>query len=797
MNIPMSWIAEYADIGKVDLNDYMHRLTMIGQKVEGAELVGERIDKIVVGKILTKEKHPNADKLWITTVDVGTGKPLQIVTAAQNIFEGALIPVALSGAVLADGTQIHDGELRGVPSQGMMCSVEELGFTNHDFPEAPEDGIYIISDASAALGSDICALLDIRQEVVEYEITSNRPDCFSVVGIAREAAAAYGAELKMPETKPAEAAGGNAADMIQIEIKNPTLCPRYAARLVKNAKIEPSPQWMRRRLTSAGVRPINNIVDITNYVMLELGQPMHAFDLSEVAGGIVVKNAADGEKFTTLDGVERTLDSSMLVIADHEKSLAVAGVMGGENSKITGGAGAILFESANFDGTNIRVTAKKLGMRTDASSKYEKGIDPNLVELAVDRAAFLVELLGAGEVVRGIADCYPNKREAWTIDFDWERINKIIGIQLSQEEMVRLIRPFDIVIENGKAIIPTNRPDLEGIADLAEEVARAYGYDKIEPKMLEGAPTVGRKTTEQELLDKIKATMISCGFYEALTYSFESPKVFDKLRVPQESPLRKTIDILNPLGESYSVMRTTAVNSMLESLATNYKKRNPAASLFEAANIYLADSVPIQELPEERQVLIGGMYGGETDFYAAKGCIETLLDTLAIRRREFRPKSDIAWLHPGRSAEVSVGGQAIGFVGEAHPAVLEQYGIGKKAYLFELELAPLISNASVVHVFQELPKYPAVQRDIALVVSDAVLVLDMEESIRENGGELLTSIELFDIYKSEQLGDGLKSVAFALSFRSPERTLSDAEVSPLMDAIVRGLEKDTGAKLRS
>lgn len=804
MNIPMSWLTEYAPIGDYDINDFVSRLTMIGQKVETVDNVSGALEKIVVGKVLSIEKHPNAEKLYVAEVDTGAGV-VKIATGAENVKKGDFVPVALDGAVLAGGKKITKTDMRGVVSEGMLCSIEELGFTRHDFPDAPEHGIYVLNGDNLTPGTDVCELLELRQEVVEYEITSNRPDCVSVLGIAREAAAAYGVPLKNPDLSVKETAGGNAADMVSIEIADETLCPRYVARIIKNVKVADSPQWLRRRLTSAGVRPINNIVDITNYVMLEMGQPMHAFDLSSVAGGIVVRRAKDGEPFTTLDGAQRKLDNSMLVIADHEKAIGIAGVMGGENSKITlteGGreaTGAVLLESANFNGTSIRLTSKKLGLRTDASSRFEKGLDPNLAELAADRAANLIELLGAGEVVRGKADCFP-KSEKYTqkreIPFEPDKINALLGTEITPEEMARLIAPFEIEVTGRTAVIPTFRADMEGMADIAEEVARAYGYDIIEPQMLGGAPTVGKKTIEQNVADAVKDAFASFGFYEALTYSFESPDAFEKLLVPENDALRNAVPILNPLGEAYSLMRTTAANSLLTSLALNYGRRNPQALLFELANIYKAEKLPVTELPGQETVLAAVMYGAKEDFYTAKGYAETLFEILGIENYDFSRETPRPWLHPGRSAEISIAGAPAGFVGEVHPKCLENYEIGKRAFMLEISMDALYANASLVRRFAELPKYPAIERDIALIVSDAVPVKDIGNFLRENGGAFLSAVSLFDVYTGGQVGEGFKSVAYSLVFRSRERTLSDGEVNPVMSELIEGLKTKFGAKLR-
>ena len=633
MDVPMSWLKEYAAV-TAPVKDYMEDITMSGSKVEGVTSMAGELKNIVTGYIKAIEKHPHADKLVVCTIDIGAGKDLTIVTGAPNVNVGDYVPVALDNSVIAGGKEIHTGDLRGISSEGMLCSIEELGFDRYDFPEAPEYGIYIFPEP-VELGKDVADVLDLKDDVVEYEITSNRPDCFSILGIAREAAATYKIPFCPPVITVKEEAEGKTEDLISVEIKNPTLCPRYVARAIKNVKIAPSPRWMRKRLRAAGVRPINNIVDITNYVMLEMGQPMHAFDVDTIKDRhIIVRNANEGEKITTLDGVERQLDPSMLVISDPEKAVAIAGVMGGENSKISESAEAVLFESAVFDGPNIRITAKKVGLRTDASSKFEKGLDPNLALDAVNRAAQLVEMLGCGEVVPGVVDCYPNKRETWELSYSPEWINKFLGTDISEEEMQQIFERIELKVDpvNHKVTVPTFRPDLEAQADLAEEIARFYGYDKIEPTLASGTPTVGKKTYAQNITTLVKDTMIAEGLCEGMTYSFESPKVFDKLLIPADSKLRQTVTISNPLGEDFSVMRTVSINGILNSLSTNYNRRNESAGIFEVARVYLPKAVPVTELPDEIPTLTVGMYG-KMDFYDIKGVVEHLMIVLGIGDR--------------------------------------------------------------------------------------------------------------------------------------------------------------------
>ncbi len=796
MDLSMSWLKDYVDVD-TDIKDFVEDITLSGSKVENWSEIGSEITNVVTGKVTEITKHPNADRLVICKVDIGKDMPLTIVTHAPNVVEGAYVCVALDGATLPGGITIHDTDFRGVMSYGMMCSVEEMGFDRHDFPEAPEEGIYLFPEP-VELGVDVVDAMDIRDKVVEFEITSNRPDCFSTVGLAREVAATYKKEFRYPEIKVKEEADGDINDMIEVEIKNPELCPRYIARVVKNVKIEPSPRWMRKRLRSNGVRPINNIVDITNYVMLELGQPMHAFTIGNIDGKkIIVRNAEEGEKITTLDGNERQLDSSMLVISDVNKAVAVAGVMGGENSKVNGSSDTILFESANFNGPNIRITAKKLGLRTDASAKYEKGLDPNLALDAVNRAVQLVEMLGYGEVVKGMVDCYPNEREPWTLEYSPEKINKLLGTDISEDEMIEIFKRIELVPDKATktVVIPTFRPDLESMADLAEEVARFYGYSKIVPTLAAGTPTVGKRTYAQNITAMIKNSLISNGLCEAMTYSFESPKVFDKLRIPEGDKLRDTVTISNPLGEDYSIMRTTTLNSMLTSLSTNYNRRNETAGLFEIAKVYIPKAVPVTELPDEPVKITIGMYGN-TDFYGIKGIVEHTLDTLGITTAEFEPLTTLPWMHPGRTAQIDVDGKAVGYVGELHPTVAKNYGIGARTYIAVLDEAELINAAKLVSTYKALPKFPAMIRDISMLVKDHVYVRDIEKVIAANGGDILENIELFDVYKGGQIADGYKSVSFSITFRADDRTLVDDEVNAVMTDILKALEEKLGAVLR-
>lgn len=795
MNIPMSWLKDYAPV-KCDIKTYIDAMTMSGSKVETYEELGKEITNVVVGKILSIDKHPDADKLVVTKVDIGQ-EVIQIVTGANNISVGDYIPVALNGSTLPGGIKIKTGKLRGIESQGMMCSIQELGFEPEDYPEAAEDGIYIFGEEQP-LGKDVKDIFGLNDIVVEYEVTSNRSDCFSVLGIAREAAATFDLPFNYPKISVQES-GGNVLDYMSVEIQNQELCPRYAARVIKNVKIEPSPKWMRQRLLASGVRPINNIVDITNYVMLEMGQPMHAFDLLKLdKRKIVVRNAKPGEKTMTLDGEGRNLDESMLLITDGEQPLAIAGVMGGEESKITEETKDILFESANFNGANIRITAKKLGLRTDASVKYSKGLDPENVLDALNRAAQLVEELGAGEVVSGIIDEYPGKREPKTIPYSVEKINGLLGTSISEGEIIKYLTRLEFKVDKeAKTVtIPTFRRDVEGNADLAEEVARLYGYDKIDTTLETGTPTVGKKSYSQKMEYIVKEVMEGQGFYEIMNYSFESPKVFDKLNISTDDELRNVITISNPLGEDFSVMRTQTLNGMLSSLSTNYNRRNEEAYLYEVGKVYIPKALPLTELPDERSKLTLGMYG-KGDFYDLKGTVEVLFEKLGMDAKvEYNLKQDLAWMHPGRCASLSIGNKEIGYIGELHPSVAANYDIDARVYVGVIDMPSILEEANLDREYQPLPKYPAVARDIAMLVKDEILVKDIENVIKQRGGKILESYSLFDVYKGKQIQEGYKSVAYSITFRAPDRTLTEDEVNKSMKKILNGLETTLGAQLR-
>ena len=811
MNTPLSWVKAYVPELDCTEKEYMDAMTLSGTKVEGYEKFDADLDKIIVGRIEKIEKHPDADKLVICQVAIDeTGTTTQIVTGASNVKEGQKVPVVLDGGRVAGGhdgsktpggIKIKKGKLRGVESNGMMCSIEELGSSKDYYPDAPDNGIYILSDneeyKDAPVGSDAIALLGLRDANFEYEVTSNRVDCFGVLGIAREAAATFGKPFCPPvvtETGNDE----NVNDYISVEIENKELCSRYVARVVKDIKLAPSPEWMQRRLAACGIRPINNIVDITNYVMEEYAQPMHAYDLDTIADHkIIVRNAKNGEAFTTLDGQERTLDDSMLMICDGEKAVGIAGIMGGENSMITDNVKTMLFEAACFDGTNIRLSGKKLGMRTDAQAKFEKGLDPNNTYEAINRACQLIEELGAGTVVGGAVDVYPNVKEPEEVAYDVDRINRLLGTDISEDQMVTYFETIDLPVDREKKMVhvPTWRQDIHCLADLAEEVARFYGYDKIPATLPSGEATAGRLSKQMEIENIARNVIEQTGFSEGLTYSFESPKVFDKLLVPEGSKAREAIVISNPLGEDYSIMRTLSLNGMLTSLATNYNHRNKDVRLYELANVYLPKALPLTELPDERMQLCLGMYG-EGDFFDMKGCVEEMIDKLGIRQVvTYVPADDRPYLHPGRHADVVINDEIVGYLGEIHPEVADAYGIGERAYVAVIDMPEILPYATFDRKYTGIAKYPAVTRDISMVVPKKILVGQIEEVIEKNGGAHLESYKLFDLYEGAQIKAGFKSVAYSIVFRAKDKTLEEAEITAAMNKILKGLE-DLGIELR-
>lgn len=805
MNTPLSWIKAYVPDLDVTPQEYTDAMTLSGTKVEGYEELDRYLDKIVVGQIEKIEKHPDADKLVICQVNIGT-ETIQIVTGAPNVKEGQKVPVVLDGGRVAgghDGTKteggirIKKGKLRGVESYGMMCSIEELGSTKEMYPDAPEYGIYIFGD-DVEVGADAIEVLGLHDAVFEYEITSNRVDCYGVLGIARECAATFRKEFKPPVV---EVKGNDekAEDFISVDIQDKELCPRYCARIVKNVKIAPSPEWMQRRLAACGIRPINNLVDITNYVMEEYGQPMHAYDMSTIAGKkIVVKRASNGDTFQTLDGQERKLDENMLMIWDAEKPIGIAGIMGGENSKITDDVKDMVFEAACFDGTNIRLTAKRLGLRTDASGKFEKGLDPNNAKDAIDRACQLIEEMGAGEVVGGMIDVYDEVRQPKRVPFNPDKINKLLGTDIDKEDMLGYFKMLELEYDEstGELIVPTFRQDLECDADIAEEVARFFGYDNIPVTLPSGEATTGKYSFKQKNEAILKNIAEFCGFSQSMNYSFESPKVFDKLLIPQDSDIRKAIVISNPLGEDFSIMRTTSLNGMLTSLSTNYNRRNKDVRLYEIANIYIPKELPLSELPDERTQFTLGMYG-KGDFFTMKGVVEECFEKLGMRKQPtYDPKAGKSFLHPGRQANIVYEGKVVGYLGEVHPQVLDNYNIGEKAYVAVIDIPSVLEFATFDRKFKGIAKYPAVTRDISMVMKRDVLVGSIEQVIREKGGEHLESYKLFDVYEGAQIEDGYKSVAYSITFRAADHTLEDKEVSEAVNRILKALG-DMGIELRA
>jgi phenylalanyl-tRNA synthetase beta chain len=805
MNTSLSWIKAYVPELDVTAQEYTDAMTLSGTKVEGYEELDADLDKIVVGQIDKIEKHPDADKLIICQVNVGA-ETVQIVTGAPNVKEGDKIPVVLDGGRVAGGHEpgqrvaggikIKKGKLRGVESAGMMCSIEELGSNREMYPEAPEYGIYIFPE-DTEVGADAVEVLGLHDVVFEYEITSNRVDCYSVVGIAREAAATFRKEF-VPPVVTAVGNDEDVNDFIKVTVEDPDLCPRYTARVVKNIKIGPSPKWMQRRLASVGIRPINNLVDITNYVMEEYGQPMHAYDLDTIAGGqIVVRRAKENETFVTLDGQERKLDESVLMICDGEKSVGIAGIMGGENSMITDDVHTMLFEAACFDGTNIRKSSKKVGLRTDASGKFEKGLDPNNAEAAMNRACQLIEEMGAGEVVGGMVDVYSKKKEPVRVPFDADAINGLLGTDISKEDMLSYFKKIDLEYDeaSNEVIAPTFRHDLFRMADLAEEVARFYGYDNIPTTLPRGEATTGKLSFKLRVEEIARDIAEFCGFSQGMTYSFESPKVFDKLLIPSDSPLRNTVEIMNPLGEDYSIMRTTSLNGMLTSLATNYNRRNKNVRLYELGNIYLPKSLPLTELPEERMQFTLGMYG-DGDFFSMKGVIEEFFEKIGLHKKEtYDPNAGKPYLHPGRQANIIYDGVVVGYLGEVHPDVADTYGIGTKAYVAVLDMPEITERATFDRKYTGIAKFPAVTRDISMVMPKEILVGQVEEVIEKKGGAYLESYALFDLYEGAQIKEGYKSVAYSIVFRAKDKTLEEAEISQAMEKILAGLE-ELGIELR-
>lgn len=805
MNTALSWIKAYVPELACTDQEYCDAMTLTGTKVEGYERLDKNLEKIVVGQIDKIEPHPDADKLIVCQVNIGD-ETIQIVTGAPNVKEGDKIPVVLAGGKVAgghdggpmpeEGIAIKAGKLRGIESNGMMCSIEELGSDRNMYPEAPEYGIYIFPD-DVTVGADALEILGMHDTVFEYEVTSNRVDCYSVLGIAREAAATFRKPFVLPVVEVKEN-GEDIKDYVSVEVQDPDLCPRYCARVCTNIKIAPSPEWMQRRLRASGIRPINNLVDITNYVMEEYGQPMHAFDLDTIAGHkIIVRRAKDGDEFQTLDEQIRKMDKDVLMICDAEKEIGIAGIMGGQNSKITDSVKTVLFEAATFNGPNIRKSAKRIGLRTDASGKFEKGLDPHTAEEAINRACQLIQELGCGEVVGGMVDVCQPMKEKVRVKFEPEKINRLLGTEVSREEMLSIFKMLEIEYDEaaGELIAPSFRQDIEGFADIAEEVARFFGYDMIPTTLPKGEATAGKLSFKLRIEQKARDIAEYCGFSQGMCYSFESPKVFDKLLIPEDSPLRKTVVISNPLGEDFSIMRTVSLNGMLTSLATNYNRRNKDVRLYELGNIYLPHQVPLTELPEERMQFTLGMYGAG-DFYTMKGVVEEFLESIGMQERiSYDPKAGKPFLHPGRQADIRYEGVTLGYLGEVHPIVCDNYDIGTRAYVAVLDMPEILPFATFDRKYQGVARYPAVSRDISMVVPKSITAGEIEDIIIQRGGKLLEDCTLFDIYEGEQIKEGYKSVAYSITFRAKDRTLEEGDVSAAMKKILNGLE-GLGIELR-
>ena len=794
MNISRKWLKEFVEIEATD-KEYADVLTLAGQKVETVTRMDAEIKNVVVGKVLSMARHENSDHMWVCLVDDGSAEPVQIVTGAQNVHEGDLVPVARHNSDLPGGVHITKGKLRGVASCGMLCSYAELGLTKHDLPGVFADGIWILNDEPCTPGQDINEIIGNDDTIVEFEITNNRPDCYSLLGLARESAAAFNLPMHHHTPVVKGGAAGDLPALLDVEVPAEDLCRRYTARMVRNVKIGPSPKWMRQRLRAAGIRPINNIVDITNYVMVEYGQPMHAFDYRYVSGGkIIVRRAGADTQLTTLDGNVRPLQPDMLVIADETKPVGLAGIMGGENSEIVTDTADVVFESANFDGTSIRQTALALGMRTDASAKFEKNIDPMMTLEAVNRACELVELLGAGEVLDGVIDILNDIPEEVTLPLEPEKINRLLGTDISTDDMKEYLRRLEIPVDGMTIHVPSFRPDLRMCADIAEEVGRLYGFNNIPTTMMRGTTTKGGYSPAQLLENQAGATARAMGFSEIITYSFVSPTIFDRIRIPADSPLRNTLKIQNPLGEDTSVMRTTALPSMLEILARNYAFHNKDVQLYELAKIYLPrDDSP---LANEPKVFVFGAYGPHTTFYSLKGQVEALLRQLNIRPAEYTAQRENPSYHPGRCAALTIDGKPYGVLGQIHPLVAKTYGIDAEVYCAELDFTGLMQQQQPEATYHPLPKYPAITRDLALVCDESCTVGQLEHCIAAAGGNLLRDIRFFDVYRGAGIAPSKKSVAFSLTLRADDRTLTVAESEEATQKILAHLQQELGAVLR-
>ena len=807
MNTPISWMKAYVPDLDVDVQEFVDKMTLSGSHVEGYEKKDKNLEKIVVGRIETMEKHPDADKLVVCQVNVGS-ESLQIVTGAKNVKVGDLIPLVLDGGKVAaahgddneypDGIKIKKGKLRGVESNGMMCGIEELGSSRDFYPEAPEDGVYVFPEGSSVKpGDDAVHALGLDDTVVEYEITSNRVDCFSMIGMAREVAATFRKPF-YPPVVTVKANDKDVNDFVKVTVKDHDLCSRYCARVVENIKIGPSPKWMQDRLKAMGIRSINNLVDITNYIMEEYGQPMHAYDLDTIANHeIIVKRANDGDTFVTLDGQERKMDSDILMICDGEKEVGIAGIMGGENSMITDNVKTVLFEAACFDGTNIRLASKRIGLQTDASFKFTKGLDPNTAMEAINRACQLVEEMGCGDVVGGVVDIYPEPVKEKVLEFEPDRYNKLLGTDISKEEMLTYLTKLELVYneQDNTLTIPTFRQDLNCAADIAEEVARFYGYDNIPVSLPKGEATVGKKPFDQRVQGIAREICERNGFSGGMTYSFESPKVFDKLLLPEDAMERQAIVIANPLGEDFSIMRTVSLNGMLTSLATNYNRRYKVARLYELGNIYLPKALPLTELPDEKMRLTLGMYGAG-DFFDMKGVVEEIFDKLGVTGAECEPSNDIPYLHPGRQARIQKGKLDLGFIGQIHPEVGDNYNLKTEAYVAVLNMEVITMLTNFDRKYEGIAKFPASTRDLSMVMDKGLFVGQIEHVIKKNAGKILESCELFDVYEGEQVGAGKKSVAFSLIFRAKDRNLESAEVDKAVEKVLDAL-RQMGIELRA
>lgn len=796
MLVPVNWLKDYVDID-TDIDSLAEAMTMSGTMVELVLESGQVIKRVVVGRVKEIKPHPNADKLVLGMVDVGD-RVVQLVTGAKNVKEGDFIPVALDGAVLPGGVEIKAGNIRGEDSEGMMCSALELALDLSNLPEWQKEGIYIL-EGEYEPGTDIREVLTLNEKVLDVDITTNRPDCLSMLGIAREVGAVQGVPYRMPDTRIKNEKGDIKDYLKGISIQEPDMCYRYLGRVIDNINIKPSPQWMQKRLIQAGMRPINNIVDITNYVMLELGQPMHAFDLEKVGGReIIVRRAGDGERIVTLDGKERVLDRNDLVIADANKPVGIAGVMGGEYSEVTSDTRTILLETAAFNGYDVRQTCKKLGLWSEASFRFVRGVYQDLARIASDRAVMLMEELGAGEIVGGVTDVYPNPPKPYYLEVSADRINKLLGIDLTAHRMKEMLERLEMKVAEDRGIlritVPTFRQDVQLDHDIAEEIARLYGYNNIPKTVMSGSWVLGTRSKKEKITDTVRDVLCGCGLYEISTYSFESPSVFDRINLPERDPLRKTVTIQNPLGEEYSIMRTTLLPAMLNVISLNYNRGNEEAGFYEIAPRFLPREIPLKELPDEKLTIVLGTYGDE-DFYAVKGRVETLLGELGISSYEFIRAQNPSY-HPGRTAQILLDGESLGIIGEVHPDVLENYGIGTRVYAGELDFNLLMEKADSNATYSPLPRFPSINRDIALIVDEDVPAGAIEGVIWKAGGDLMEEIRLFDVYTGAQIPEGKKSIAYSLTLRSRERTLTEQEAGEVMERILGELGRQIGAARR-